>query len=148
MPVEVLVLGPAPTAEGGSVRDVFAGRASMAADEDEWVDEEDVPAFAGGVGQLPASATPQAQPAQAEAYVLPPPPPMPLASSTSKGARPGKRARGAAPAPVQQQQQQQQQEPKHEQPEIRATRRQPVGRAAGSFGGIVIQEEEEEEEDE
>ncbi|KAF8443965.1 hypothetical protein L210DRAFT_3395481 [Boletus edulis BED1] len=55
LPVEVLVISPAP-----DVRDVFSGgRQSMSmGDESDWVDEdEDIPEFAGGLGQMPGSAT-------------------------------------------------------------------------------------------
>lgn len=55
LPVEVLVISPAP-----DIRDVFSGgRQSLSmGDESDWVDEdEDVPEFAGGLGQMPGSAT-------------------------------------------------------------------------------------------
>lgn len=55
LPVEVLAISPAP-----DIRDVFSGgRQSLnMGDESDWVDEdEDVPEFAGGLGQMPGSAT-------------------------------------------------------------------------------------------
>lgn len=55
LPVEVLVISPAP-----DIRDVFsAGRPSLnMGDESDWVDEDDdLPEFAGGLGQMPGSAT-------------------------------------------------------------------------------------------
>lgn len=55
LPVEVLAISPAP-----DIRDVFSGgRPSLTiGDESDWVDEdEDVPEFAGGLGQMPGSAT-------------------------------------------------------------------------------------------
>ena len=49
----MLSVAPAPH-EPAALRDVFAGRTSLAAgDESDWVDEDDDgPAFAGGLGQL------------------------------------------------------------------------------------------------
>lgn len=55
LPVEVLAISPAP-----DIRDVFSGgRQSLSmGDESDWVDEdEDMPEFAGGLGQMPGSAT-------------------------------------------------------------------------------------------
>ncbi|KAF9240064.1 Pkinase-domain-containing protein [Melanogaster broomeanus] len=55
LPVEVLAISPAP-----DIRDVFSssgGRQSLG-DESDWVDEDDeVPEFAGGLGQMPGSST-------------------------------------------------------------------------------------------
>lgn len=53
VPLEVLSIAPAPH-EPATLRDVFSGRTSLTAgDESDWVDEdEDGPAFAGGLGQL------------------------------------------------------------------------------------------------
>ncbi|KAH6910015.1 CAMK/CAMKL/MARK protein kinase [Coprinopsis sp. MPI-PUGE-AT-0042] len=58
LPVEVLVISPSALNEPATLRDVFSGRHSFsqAADDSDWVDEdEDIPAFAGGLGQLGAS---------------------------------------------------------------------------------------------
>jgi len=58
LPIEVLAISPANDSPG-SIRDVFSGRGSLSlGDEDDWVDEDDdVPAFAGGLGQMPTSAS-------------------------------------------------------------------------------------------
>ena len=58
LPVEVLSISPGP--EGpANIRDVFTGRQSLnLGDESDWVDEEDdIPEFAGGLGQMPTSST-------------------------------------------------------------------------------------------
>ncbi|KAI5981533.1 Pkinase-domain-containing protein [Pisolithus albus] len=56
LPVEVLVISPAP-----DIRDVFSagGRQSLSlGDESDWVDEDDdVPEFAGGLGQMPGGSS-------------------------------------------------------------------------------------------
>ncbi|KAL1744928.1 Pkinase-domain-containing protein [Schizophyllum fasciatum] len=57
LPIEVLAISPA---EGTSIRDVFSGgRQSLnMGDESDWVDEDDdVPAFAGGLGQMGTSSS-------------------------------------------------------------------------------------------
>jgi hypothetical protein len=58
LPVEVLAISPAADSPG-NIRDVFSGRASLSlGDEDDWVDEDDdIPAFAGGLGQMPISSS-------------------------------------------------------------------------------------------
>ncbi|KAG6809950.1 hypothetical protein H0H92_013941 [Tricholoma furcatifolium] len=52
LPIEVLAISP--SSDPTSLRDVFSGRQSFSVgDDDEWVDEDDdVPAFAGGLGQM------------------------------------------------------------------------------------------------
>lgn len=58
LPVEVLSISPGP--EGpASIRDVFTGRQSLnLGDESDWVDEDDdIPEFAGGLGQMPSSSS-------------------------------------------------------------------------------------------
>ena len=67
LPIEVLAVSPA-TGAGGDVRDVFSGKGAGSGsgsaaghlnlgDESDWVDEDDeLPAFAGGLGQTPALA--------------------------------------------------------------------------------------------
>ena len=59
LPVEVLSISP-PTDQPTVLRDVFSGRQSVSlGDEDEWVDEDDdIPMFAGGLGQVPTSTAP------------------------------------------------------------------------------------------
>ena len=61
---------------GGSIRDVFTGRASLdPGDEDEWVDEDDeTPAFVGGLGQLPAPVSSVVIPGSISTPALPPSP--------------------------------------------------------------------------
>ncbi len=55
LPVEVLAISP--VSEPMTIRDVFSGRQSLnLGDESDWVDEDDdIPAFAGGLGQLGTS---------------------------------------------------------------------------------------------
>lgn len=55
LPIEVLAISPAN--EPTVIRDVFSGRQSLTlGDESDWVDEdEDVPVFAGGLGQMGTS---------------------------------------------------------------------------------------------
>lgn len=58
LPVEVLSISPGP--EGpANIRDVFTGRQSLnLGDESDWVDEDDdMPEFAGGLGQMPSSSS-------------------------------------------------------------------------------------------
>ncbi|KAG6856677.1 hypothetical protein H0H87_001891 [Tephrocybe sp. NHM501043] len=62
LPIEVPAISPG--SEPTSIRDVFSGRQSLSlGDEDEWVDEdEDVPAFAGGLGQMGVTSTSSSPP--------------------------------------------------------------------------------------
>jgi len=57
--IEVLAISPAVDTPA-SIRDVFSGRPSLNLNDDsDWVDEDDDgPAYAGGLGQLPTSMTP------------------------------------------------------------------------------------------
>ncbi|KAG2064512.1 Pkinase-domain-containing protein [Suillus decipiens] len=58
LPIEVLSISPGP--EGpANIRDVFTGRQSLnLGDESDWVDEDDdIPEFAGGLGQMPSSSS-------------------------------------------------------------------------------------------
>lgn len=59
IPIEILAVSPAGDSPTGQFRDVFSGRGSLSlGDEDDWVDEDDdLPGFAGGLGQLPTSAS-------------------------------------------------------------------------------------------
>ena len=59
IPIEILAISPASDSPTGQIRDVFSGRGSLSlGDEDDWVDEDDdLPGFAGGLGQLPTSAS-------------------------------------------------------------------------------------------
>ena len=54
LPIEVLAMSP--PGESMSIRDVFSGKQSVnVGDESDWVDEDDdIPAFAGGLGQMGA----------------------------------------------------------------------------------------------
>jgi len=60
LPIEVLAISP-PSNEPMSIRDVFSGKQTYhasAGDESDWVDEDDdIPAFAGGLGQLGTSVS-------------------------------------------------------------------------------------------
>lgn len=60
LPIEVLAILP-PNNEPTSIRDVFSGKQTYhasAGDESDWVDEDDdIPAFAGGLGQLGTSVS-------------------------------------------------------------------------------------------
>ncbi|KAI0746748.1 hypothetical protein C8Q80DRAFT_1345139 [Daedaleopsis nitida] len=72
--VEVLAIYP-PEVPG--IRDVFSGRQSLSmGDESDWVDEEEEsPAYVGGLGQMPSSASSAVTTfAQAETPLLTPPP--------------------------------------------------------------------------
>lgn len=56
--IEVLAISPPDNPLG--IRDVFSGRQSLnLGDESDWVDEDDddIPGYAGGLGQMPSSAT-------------------------------------------------------------------------------------------
>ncbi|KAF8816426.1 Pkinase-domain-containing protein [Phlegmacium glaucopus] len=57
LPIEVLAISP--PGESMSIRDVFSGKQSVnLGDESDWVDEDDdIPAFAGGLGQMGATAS-------------------------------------------------------------------------------------------
>ncbi|KAI0777665.1 Pkinase-domain-containing protein [Trametes elegans] len=58
--IEVLAVYPPPPEMPAGIRDVFSGRHSLSAggDESDWVDEEDeTPAYVGGLGQMPSSAS-------------------------------------------------------------------------------------------
>ncbi|EIW75620.1 Pkinase-domain-containing protein [Coniophora puteana RWD-64-598 SS2] len=65
LPIEVLAISPLPEVQGpASIRDVFTGPGRQRSlsvgamgDESDWVDEDDdVPEFAGGLGQMPISS--------------------------------------------------------------------------------------------
>ncbi|KAI9063664.1 Pkinase-domain-containing protein [Trametes sanguinea] len=73
--IEVLAVYPAEMPAG--IRDVFSGRQSLSmGDESDWVDEEDEsPAYVGGLGQMPSSASSTITTfAQAESPMLQPAP--------------------------------------------------------------------------
>ena len=85
LPVEVLSISP-PT-EQTVIRDVFSGRQSISlGDESDWVDEDDeIPTFAGGLGQVPASSTSAG--VRYEPPMLSPPPRSNARTATKKTTR-------------------------------------------------------------
>jgi len=94
--------------DGGSIRDVFTGRASLDPDdEDEWVDEDDDgPAFVGGLGQLPALTFPGVASGSMSTSALPPSPSLrtkrelpPLMGAKSRSALAKRNRPASAPAP-------------------------------------------------
>lgn len=153
LPVEVLVISPAP-----DIRDVFSagGRLSLSlGDESDWVDEdEDVPEFAGGLGQM------SGVPSSAKTNVhLPSEKPTPLVLSSPRshhsrgrttktrtgGVGRGGRAKGGqspvgrvSPAPPS--------ELTYEAPETRGGRWQLPGVRGPAFRHAIQEEDEEEEE--
>ena len=160
--VEVLAIYP-PEVPG--IRDVFSGRHSLSmGDESDWVDEDETesPAYVGGLGQMPSSASSTVTTfAQAEAPLLTPPSrsapartggaaagkrSVPGMASLSVGTHGGRAARGKAnrspagrssPLPS---------ESVFDASETRGTRRQlPTGRAGPAFRGIQEEDEGEEE---
>ena len=74
IPIEVIAISPPDGMT--SIRDVFSSKQPLSAgDESDWVDEdEDIPAFAGGLGQLTASASKSSSHQPLETAVALPPP--------------------------------------------------------------------------
>lgn len=158
LPIEVLAISPAMDSAGG-IRDVFSGRHSLG-DESDWVDEDDdIPAFAGGLGQTPTSAT-------SFAHNIPDAPPLTLSSPPARGqgSRSAKRAArntglgAAGPSSAQARQKPGhspvgrtspvQAEAPHESETRGGGRRQlPTGRSGPAFRALAIQEEDEGEEE-
>ncbi|KAI0717407.1 hypothetical protein C8T65DRAFT_641386 [Cerioporus squamosus] len=162
--VEVLAVYGPPEVPG--IRDVFSGRQSFSmGDESDWVDEEDEsPAYVGGLGQMPSSAsstiTTFAQAESPSPLLTPPPrsapartggtaagkrsvPGMASLSVGNHGARAGRGKASRSPAgrssPLPS-------ESTFEAAETRGTRRQlPTGRAGPAFRGIQEEDEGEEE---
>ncbi|KAG1761616.1 Pkinase-domain-containing protein [Suillus occidentalis] len=152
LPVEVLSISPGP--EGpASIRDVFTGRQSLnLGDESDWVDEDDdIPEFAGGLGQMPSSSstsssfvpiespTPVSPPARnhnsrsgkTRATSLAPP-------SSNSRAKQGNSPARASPTPT---------ENVFEASDMRAGRRQlPTSRSGPAFRQAIQEEDEGEEE--
>ncbi|EJD08478.1 Pkinase-domain-containing protein [Fomitiporia mediterranea MF3/22] len=157
-PVEVLAVSPAPD-QPMTIRDVFSGRQSInLGDDSDWVDEDDdFPAFAGGLGQIPTNASMASKLNQKNMEL-----PMqlsPVPRPNNRGARKAGRGRGGArtraghspitgtmPLPgsdgvfdV---------PPESIVNETRMSRRQlPNGRSAPAFKSAIVEEEEEEEEE-
>ncbi|KAH7906273.1 Pkinase-domain-containing protein [Hygrophoropsis aurantiaca] len=156
LPVEVLAISPAPDGPT-SIRDVFTSRQSLSlGDESDWVDEEDdIPEFAGGLGQMPTSST------STSSSYLPIESPLPLSppprnhnsrslnkprttSLTPSGGGGGRQKGGHSPAgrlsPVQT-------ENAYEPSDGRGGRRQlPGGRSGPAFKHPIQEEDEGEEE--
>ncbi|KAH7922538.1 Pkinase-domain-containing protein [Leucogyrophana mollusca] len=155
LPVEVLSISPAP--EGPtSIRDVFTGRQSLnLGDESDWVDEDDdIPEFAGGLGQMPTSSTSTSSSYLPLEFPLPLSPPprshnsrslnKPRTTSLAPVGSGGRQKGGHSPAgrssPVQT-------ENPYEPAEGRGGRRQlPVGRSGPAFKHAIQEEDEGEEE--
>ncbi|KAG1732910.1 Pkinase-domain-containing protein [Suillus paluster] len=151
LPVEVLSISPGP--EGPvSIRDVFTGRQSLnLGDESDWVDEDDdIPEFAGGLGQMPSSTSTSSSYLPIESPIPMSPPLRNHGSRTGKAratslALPNNNSRakqGNSPArssPVQT-------ENVFEGSEIRGGRRQlPTSRSGPAFKHAIQEEDEEEE---
>ena len=88
-PVQVLAISPA---NDSSIRDVFSGRQSLnLGEESDWVDEDDdIPSFAGGLGQLSTTLTPAGpftSTQQAESAFTLSPAPQPRARSHKRANR-------------------------------------------------------------
>ncbi|KAJ8689772.1 hypothetical protein PTI98_012639 [Pleurotus ostreatus] len=150
IPVEVLTISPTP--DGSGFRDVITGRHSLnLGDESDWVDEDDdLPAFAGGLGQMPTSLA-MANSAFAQSMAEP----VVTLSPAPKGHRnTGKRnnnrnnAGGLRPKTGHSPVERVSPIPMDNQIEPRGGRRQLPGRAGPSFRGNVIQEVDEDEEEE
>lgn len=152
LPIEVLSISPGP--EGpANIRDVFTGRQSLnLGDESDWVDEDDdIPEFAGGLGQMPSSSsasssftpiespTPMSPPARnhnarsgkGRATSLAPP-------NSSNRAKQGHSPARSSPTPT---------ENVFETSDVRAGRRQlPASRSGPAFRHPIQEEDEGEEE--
>ncbi|KXN82930.1 Serine/threonine-protein kinase ppk16 [Leucoagaricus sp. SymC.cos] len=156
LPVEVLAVLPA---EPTTIRDVFSNHQSLnLGDESDWVDEdEDVPTFAGGLGQMGASTSVSSSLSHnsvESAPVLSPPPrgdrrsakrtnrvtpgnSMTSGQSVANSSRPKTSNERASPVP---------QEPMNI--ETRTSRRQlPTGRSGPAFRQAIQEEDEDEEEE-
>ncbi|TFK80522.1 Pkinase-domain-containing protein [Polyporus arcularius HHB13444] len=159
--VEVLAVYP-PDVPG--IRDVFSGRQPVSmGDESDWVDEEDEsPAYVGGLGQMPSSASSTITTfAQSESPLLTPPPrsapartggssagkrSVPGMASLSVGNHGGRTGRGKASRSPAGRSSPLPNETTFEASETRNTRRQlPAGRAGLAFRGIQEEDEGEEE---
>lgn len=148
-------MSPASDSPTGQIRDVFSGRTSLTlGDEDDWVDEDDdLPGFAGGLGQLPTSASSSTfgtNILDAPLTLSPPP----RSSNRSSGKRATSRSPGLAPlsagiasggksSPIPA-------EPSPEPSDNRAgagRRQLPPGRSGPAFRHPIVEEDEGEEEE-
>jgi hypothetical protein len=156
LPIEVLAIS-SPTDGVIGIRDVFSGRQSLnLGDESDWVDEDDdIPAFAGGLGQMAASASSNSSALThivTEPIVQLSPPPTGRRGVKRGGRNPGvvpaintsrqKSAHSpverASPVPA---------ENNYEASELRGGRRQlPPGRSGPAFRHAIQEEDEGEEE--
>jgi len=167
LPIEVLAISPAN--EPISIRDVFSGKQAHGSpgDESDWVDEDDdIPAFAGGLGQLgtsAASTSGAALPAPSSYQMQMEPTPVTLSpaprghrskrnnnrsgsSSSAGGSGPAMRskqghspAERSTPLPA---------ETGYDSGDTRSGRRQlPAGRSGPAFKHPIQEEDEEEEEE-
>lgn len=159
LPIEVLAISPATDSAGG-IRDVFSGRASLSlGDEDDWVDEdEDIPTFAAGLGQMSTLTSSTFGQHAVEPMLTLSHPPRALSNrlstkrtnrntglGTSGPCSTGRQKPGLSPvgrtSPVQP-------ESPYEPPDSRTGRRQlPAGRSGPAFRGHAIVEEDEGEEE-
>ncbi|KDQ23278.1 hypothetical protein PLEOSDRAFT_1094786 [Pleurotus ostreatus PC15] len=142
IPVEVLTISPTP--DGSGFRDVITGRHSLnLGDESDWVDEDDdLPAFAGGLGQMPTSLA-MANSAFAQSMAEPV-----VTLNTGKRNNNRNNAGGLRPKTGHSPVERVSPIPMDNQIEPRGGRRQLPGRAGPSFRGNVIQEVDEDEEEE
>ena len=95
LPVEVLVISPAT--EPMSIRDVFSGRQSLSmGDESDWVDEDDdIPAFIGGLGQMGTGGLSTGTNTSGSSQMTMEHPPTVMLSSAPRGHRSSKRGSGS-----------------------------------------------------
>lgn len=149
IPVQVLAVSPA---NDSSIRDVFSGRQSLSlGDESDWVDEDDeIPAFAGGLGQLSTTLPTAANTPQAEPTFTLSPAPQPRAQRSSKRAN-----RNSAPPAISSNMSSRQKPssgrqsplPSDNATETRTSRRQlPAARPGPAFRHAIQEEDEGEEE--
>ncbi|KAF8737333.1 hypothetical protein AX14_013019 [Amanita brunnescens Koide BX004] len=155
VPVQVLAVSPA---NDSSIRDVFSGRHSLnLGDESDWVDEDDdIPSFAGGLGQLSTTLNPTASfinTQQAEPAFTLSPAPQPRAQRSHKRAN-----RNSAPPAIGSNMNSRQKQgispsgrhsplPSDNASETRTSRRQlPPARSGPAFKHAIQEEDEGEEE--
>ncbi|KAG2030743.1 hypothetical protein BDR03DRAFT_974145 [Suillus americanus] len=152
LPVEVLSISPGPDGPA-SIRDVFTGRQSLnLGDESDWVDEDDdIPEFAGGLGQMPSSSSTSSSFIPIESPIPISPPARNHNSRSGKGratslappnstsrAKQGHSPARSSPVPT---------ENVLEASDVRAGRRQlPTSRSGPAFRQAIQEEDEGEEE--